>query len=126
MSGGCPTVHEHDAFKTSYSENPSPKLVKLKDKLERFLKTSSFSSFGEYLKHDLAGFKSHPPKNDDTKIVFILCKDFKADLLKKRCGFCQEEGKHTMNDAVLFYAITDHDKDYKKAAKIAANLKVSS
>ena len=114
---GCPTVHEHPEFKKSYDPSDSDQ-VKLINKIKRFLASPSYLSFGEYLKHALAGFKSHPHGRTNRKCVFILCRDCKAEILKKRCSFCRQEG-HTMNDAVLFYSISEHDADYGKANKLA-------
>jgi len=114
---GCPTIHEHPEFKKSFNSS-DPDQVKLIEKIKKFLYSSSYMSFGEYLKYKLSGFKSHPKGRSQRKCVFILCRDCKAEVLKKRCDFCQTTG-HTMNDAVLFYSISDHDADYKRANEAA-------
>ncbi len=110
----CPAVHYHSEFEKSY--NPNNKKQKYEvDKLCRYLKSNCGDAAGEQLKYEFTPFKSFPRGKTDLRCLFILCKDCKAEILKKKCKFCRKSD-HTMNDAVLFF-IGDHNKAYQTIGK---------
>jgi len=115
----CPAIHEHQEFSKSYNSR-NKKEVYETTKLKRFLKSEDGDRVGEYLKGDLAPFKSFPRGNTETRCLFILCKDCNKKLLSTKCEFCNT-AIHTMNDAVLFYITSEHDETYKKGKKIVVS-----
>ena len=112
---GCPSVHEHPEFKKSSDPNDKNQQAEI-GKLKRFLKADPGHSVGEQLKHELSPFKSFPRGHKDIRILFILCKDCKKEVIKPKCDFC-DSSQHLMDDAVLFYS-ADHEKSYKKGKEI--------
>jgi hypothetical protein len=116
----CPNVHEHPEFKASY-DTTNKNQVREVAKWTRMLKSPSGHFVGEYLKHDLAGFKSAPKGRNAIKTLFILCKDCKKEIIRPNCSFCGSN-EHSINDAVLLY-IGEHDETYKEGKRRILQLK---
>lgn len=107
---GCPSIHDHPEFTASFDINNKRQDYEVK-KVKKFLKANPLST-GETLKYELSPFKSFPRGHQNTRVVFILCRDCKKEVLKPKCTFC-ESSEHNMNDAVLFY-ISSHDRAYSQ------------
>lgn len=112
---GCPSVHEHHEFKESFDSSSKTQNSEVA-KIKRFLKADPGHSIGECLKGDLSPLKSFPRGHKDCRILFILCKDCKKEVITPNCDFCGSQNHH-MDDVVLLY-IADHDKAYEKGKRV--------
>lgn len=79
--GGCPSVHEHPEFQSSYNPNDQAQVKEIQ-KLKRFLKSDAGHSIGEQLKYELFPFKSFPEKHKSIRCIFILCKDCQKKIIQ--------------------------------------------
>lgn len=121
--GGCPSVHEHPEFISSYDQKDKTQ-ERETQKLKRFLKSDSGHSVGEQLKYELSPFKSFPRGQTSFRCIFILCKDCQKKVISPNCTFCGSN-QHSMNDAVLFYADPTQDEAYRIAKKFAERYRPS-